>query len=105
MDDNNGLYNPMGLKEKEEYWNGFGKIEAMQSVITIIILNVINLIIFSVKKSTSFASIFFLTSVGASIMFYTKDVVNLSVYDRMRNMIAFHRSQKIYEYKYLDEWK
>ena len=69
------LYIPMGLKEEDEYWQGFGRKELIE------------------------------TAIAASIMFYTKDYTNLSIYDQVRNMMDFKKSQKIYEYKYLDEWQ
>ena len=99
------LYIPMGLKEKKEHFSGFGNDELLKSLITILGLNVLNLIIFLSIKNTTFSSVYFLTSLGASVMFYTKDSVNLSMYDKLRNSISFIKSQKKYEYVYLDEWR
>lgn len=99
------LYIPMGLKEKKEHFNGFGDEELLKTLITILGLNVLNLIIFLTTKSTTFTSVYFLTSLGATVMFYTKDSVNLSMYDKLRNSISFMKSQKRYDYIYLDEWR
>jgi hypothetical protein len=99
------LYIPMGLKEKKEHFNGFGDEELLKTLITILGLNVLNLIIFLTTKSTTFTSVYFLTSLGAAVMFYTKDSVNLSMYDKLRNSISFMKSQKRYDYIYLDEWR
>ena len=35
----------------------------------------------------------------------TKDQNNQSVVDQIGNMIRFHRSQQIYPYRMIDEWK
>jgi hypothetical protein len=100
------LYIPMGLKEDDEYWQGFGRKELIQTAITVVVLTVIDVILYkTVFKNTIFVTVFFLTSIAASIMFYTKDYTNLSIYDQVRNMMDFKKSQKIYEYKYLDEWQ
>jgi uncharacterized Tic20 family protein len=103
--ENSNLYIPMGLKKKSEYFTGFGRSEALQSVVTIAITNIINLIIFLIIRSTLISSVFFLTSMGGSIMFFTKDVINLSIYDRLCNLYTYIKSQKKYEYVALDEWR
>lgn len=105
MEEKGDLYIPMGLKEKNEYWNGFGKKEAIQTGISVAILNIINIATYSFHKNTSISTVFFLTSIGGSIMLFTKETTNLSLYDQICNMIDFAKSQKKYEYKYLDEWE
>lgn len=37
-------------------------------------------------------------------MMLTKDKTNVSVVDQIKFMVRFHKSQKVYRYKYLDEW-
>lgn len=104
MDDNEMLYIPIGLKERYEIWDGFGKDELIKSLITIVILLVIDLIIFLFKRSIPFASVFALVSIGGTGMIFTKDTTNLSVVDQVKNMIRFSKSQKKYKYVYLEEF-
>lgn len=100
------LYIPMGLKEDDEYWQGFGRKELIQATVTVAILTAIDVLLYkTVFKNTIFVTVFFLTSIAASVMFYTKDYTNLSIYDQIKNMIDYQKSQKIYEYRYLDEWQ
>lgn len=104
MNDNDLLYIPMGLKEKTEYWNGFGKEEAIKALIFVAFAGTIDLIIYLCTKNIPFCVVFLLSSIGGSIMMLTKDTTNLSVVDQVQNMIRFARSQKRYPYKALDEW-
>lgn len=104
MEDNEMLYIPIGLKEKNELWDGFGKEELIKSLILLAILFIIDLIIFLIIGSISFAAIFALVSIGSTGMIFTKDTTNLSVVDHINNMIRFSKSQKKYKYVYLDDF-
>ncbi|SHH59201.1 hypothetical protein [Sporanaerobacter acetigenes] len=104
-EDKYDLYIPMGLKEKNEYWDGFGKDEAIKTLITVGISTLIDVFIYFITKNIVLCSVVFLTSIGGSIMFFVKDTTNLSAYNQICNMINFAKSQKKYEYKSLDELK
>ncbi|OZV13527.1 hypothetical protein CIW83_02990 [Tissierella sp. P1] len=104
MEENEMLYIPIGLKENNEIWDGFGKKELIKSLITLTILLTINLLIFLIKRSVVFASVFTLVSIGGTGLIFTKDTTNLSVVDQVINMIRFAKSQKKYKYAYLDEF-
>ena len=45
-----------------------------------------------------------LAGIFGSVMMTTKDQSNLSVVDQVQNLIRFLRGQKIYPYRYGDEW-
>ncbi len=104
MEDSNSLYIPLGLKEKNELWDGFGKEEAIKALIFNIITGIVDALIYFSTKNLIFCVVFILVSVGGSIMMLTKDTTNLSVVDQIRNMLRFAKSQKYYPYKYRDEW-
>ncbi len=105
MGDRDTLYIPLGLKEKNELWDGFGKDEAIKALIFIAIAGAIDIFIYMIKRNIVFSVIFILIAIGGSLMMLTKDITNLSVVDQVENMIRFSKSQKYYPYKYLDEWK
>ena len=105
MEDSNLLYIPLGLKERNELWDGFGKEEAIKALIFNVFTGVINILIYISTKNVIFSIVFVLVSVGGSIMMLTKDTTNLSVVDQIRNMLRFAKSQKYYQYKYQDEWE
>ena len=104
MEDSNNLYIPMGLKEKNELWDGFGKSEAIKALIFNAVTGAIDILIYITTKNLIFSVVFILVSVGGSIMMLTKDTTNLSVVDQINNMIRYAKSQKYYPYKYRDEW-
>lgn len=104
MDDNNLLYIPLGLKERNELWDGFGKEEAIKALIFNFFTGIISVIIYLTTRKLIFCVVFILVSVGGSIMMLTKDTTNLSVVDQVKNMLRFTKSQKYYAYKYRDEW-
>ncbi len=105
MEERDKLYIPIGLKEKYEIWDGFGKEEAIKAFIFIAFSSIIDIFIFVITRKTIFCSVWFLVSVGGSVMMLTKDTTNLSVVDQIQNMIRFSKSQRYYPYKAFDEWR
>lgn len=104
-DDNETLYIPAGLKTKTEIFEGFGKEELAKATFSTLVLGGIDLLIYLIKHWTGFCMIFILTSIAASIMMFIKNESNISVVDQIQFMIQFSKSQKVYKYRYLDEWK
>lgn len=98
------LYIPQGLKSNSEIFNGFGKKEAFRALGVFLFLLFINLITFIIMRNISLVIIFILTSLSASIVVTQKDSNNISVYDQVKFMIRFNKSQKYYKYRYLPEW-
>lgn len=105
MEEKGDLYIPLGLKEKYEIWNGFGRDELIKALIINAALGVLNILSYFVFRNIANNIVFFMVSVAGSIMMLTKDTTNLSVVDQIQNMIDFSRSQKQYCYEYLDEYK
>ncbi|MFA5576299.1 MAG: hypothetical protein WCZ27_09075 [Tissierellaceae bacterium] len=103
-DKKQNLYIPQGLKDSSEIFNGFGKKEGLRALVVFFALLLINVFIFLIKRNVSLFIIFILTSLSASIVVTQKDSNNISVYDQVKFMIRFNRSQKYYKYKYLPEW-
>ena len=99
------LYIPLGLKERNELWDGFGKDEAIKALIFIGIIGILDIVIFLQTRNIVFCVVAILIAVFGSIMMLTKDTTNLSAVDQISNMIRFSKSQKYYPYKALDEWR
>ena len=76
MDEDLKLYIPLGVKPEAELFTA--------NVTTTVVL--------------ALAGIF------GSVMMTTKDQSNLSVVDQVQNLVRFLRGQKIYPYRYGDEW-
>jgi hypothetical protein len=104
VEEKRNLYIPQGLKLKKEIFSGFGKTEIIRAIMVFVCLLVVNLIIFLIKRSSSIFIVATLSAITASIMIAQKDDSNLSVYDQVKFIVKFQKSQKYYPYKYLSEW-
>ena len=96
MDENNTLYIPMGVKTENEFFNGFGKKELLQSAAGVVIAVIVSFVIFVVSGNVSYTMIGVLSGMAGSVMAVTKDQYNMSVVTQVANLIRFSRSQKVY---------
>ncbi len=99
------LYIPMGVKTEPELFSGFGKKEFGRAFIGSVICCVIALLIWIFTANVAMTMIMVLTGIFGSVIMTTRDSNNLSVVDQLINMMSFARSQKIYPYRYKDEWE
>ncbi len=105
MEEKETLYIPQGLKPRTELFDDYGTEELFQSIIITIIAGIIDILIYTFTKNTAICVVFFLSSIAGSVMMLTKDRINISVVDQVKFMVRFARSQKVYKYKYYDEWR
>lgn len=98
------LYIPQGLKVDKEIFDGFGKKEMIRSLAIFCILIMADGLIYLFKRNVMTFIVIMLISASASIMIIQKDRSNISVYDQVKYMLRFHKSQKYYKYKCLPEW-
>lgn len=98
------LYIPQGLKVEKEIFQGFSKKEMTRAFIISLIIMSINALIYLFTKNTLRFIIITLSGITASVMITQKDRSNISVFDQVKFMVKFHKSQKYYPYKYLPEW-
>ena len=100
------LYIPTGLKTEKEIYTGFGKNELIQAVIGTVIIAVLDVLISLIILNNLPAFIIvLLLGIFVSVMCVQKDITNLSVLDMTVNLYKYMRSQKIYYYKAIDEWR
>ncbi len=98
------LYIPQGIKLRSEIFEGFSKIELYKTIIVSIVAGIIMSVLFLLTQTVSLCLVLFLSVIFATVMVLTKDKNNVSVVDQLGFMVRFAKSQKIYKYKYLDEW-
>lgn len=101
----NALYIPQGLKTRVEIFDGYGKEELMKSLLVTILVGVVDVFYYLIFRNTVVSVVMILVAIAGSVMMLTKDHTNISVVDQVGFMVRFARSQKIYPYKYLDEWR
>lgn len=99
------LYIPMGVKTEVEIFQGFGKKQLLQSVIGSLGAGAVSAFVWLFTQNVTFTVIGILTGIVGSVMMTTKDQTNLSVVDQLQHMLRFAKSQKIYPYRYGDEWR
>ena len=99
------LYIPQGLKTRVEIFDGFGKEELVKAILVTLVAGGIDALLFLMFRNVVTSVVFMLIAISGSVMMLTKDKTNISVVDQVGFMVRFARSQKIYKYKYLEEWK
>ena len=105
MNENNTLYIPMGVKTDNEFFNGFGKKEALQAAVGVVFALVVSLFICLASGNVAYTMIGVLSGIAGSVMMTVKDQYNMSVVTQVANLIRFSRSQKVYPYIYGKEWE
>ena len=99
------LYIPQGLKTRVEIFDGFGKEELVKTILVTLVAGGIDALLFLLFRNVVTSVVFILIAISGSVMMLTKDKTNISVVDQVGFMVRFARSQKVYKYKYLEEWK
>jgi hypothetical protein len=99
------LYIPQGLKTRVEIFDGFGKEELVKTILVTLVAGGIDALLFLIFRNVVTSVVFMLIAISGGVMMLTKDKTNISVVDQVGFMVRFARSQKIYKYKYLEEWK
>ena len=105
MENEVGLYIPMGVKAQNELFDGFGRRELLQSAIGSLAGEAVAAFLWLVSGNVALTVVAALTGIFGSVMMCTKDQNSQSVVDQIGNMVRFGRSQQIYPYRMLDEWR
>lgn len=104
MDEDLKLYIPLGVKPEAELFTGFGKKQLFQSIVGSLVMGGIAALAWLFTGNVTTTVILALAGIFGAVMMTTKDQSNLSVVDQVQNLIRFLRGQKIYPYRYGDEW-
>lgn len=104
MEKRESLYIPTGIKEKNEYWEGFGSQELKVAFKIIVFMAGANIFLNIFIRSAIFLVFGILISIVIGLILPTKGNTNLSVVDQVKNMIDFSKSQKDYDYRAMEEW-
>ena len=92
------------MKPDAELFTGFGKKQLFQSIVGSLVMGGIAALAWLFTGNVTTTVILALAGIFGSVMMTTKDQSNLSVVDQVQNLIRFLRGQKIYPYRYGDEW-
>ena len=104
MDEDLKLYIPLGVKPEAELVTGFGKNQLFQALIGSLVMGGAAALVWLFTANVTTTVVLALTGIFGSVMMTTKDQSNLSVVDQVQNLVRFLSGQKIYPYRYGDEW-
>lgn len=93
------LYMPYGVKNRVEYFNGFGKSEVFIVIISIIAAIGIYLLLSNLNFNMLITLIICIFSPLATAVMIAKDSCNTSFIDQIRFILKFNSSQKMYSYR------
>lgn len=99
------LYIPQGLKTRVEIFEGYGKEELYKTIGITVCAGVLDMVFYLIVNNVVISVVFILVAISGSVMMLTKDRNNISVVDQVGFMVRFARGQKVYRYKYIEEWK
>jgi type IV secretory pathway VirB3-like protein len=92
------LYIPTNIKTRQEFFNGFGFPELMQTLVIAAISFMIAMILYAENQNVSGAVLIVIISIAATVVCVSKDRNNQSMLDYVKNMIRFSREQREYPY-------
>lgn len=99
------LYVPSGVKSESELFNGLGRRELFQSLVGAGCSGIMAIILWLIFRNVAATIVSILAGIFGSVMMCTKDQNNMSVTDQAIQMIRFSRSQQIYPYRAMQEWR
>ena len=99
-----GLYIPANIRPRFEFFEGYGARELTATVIAALVSGFFAFIIYTLTKNMILSVLCVLISITASVMVQIKDASNQSVFDQMKYVLRFIRTQKIYPYSYTGEF-
>ena len=97
------LYIPEGVKTKSEIFNGFGFTQLIQTALVTVVTGAISFCIYTIHQNLPVLILSILITCAATVTVLTKDATNQSMIDYVKNMIAFSRTQKKYDYQNREE--
>ena len=92
------LYIPTNIKTRQEFFNGFGFPELMQTFVMAVVSLITGLFLYAGNQNLSLTVLIVIITIAATIVCVSKDRNNQSMLDYVKNMIRFSREQKKYPY-------
>jgi|LGOV01.1.fsa_nt_gb hypothetical protein len=99
------LYIPLGIKLKRDKITGFGVKEIFIIVVIFSITLIVASFYYSISRDSFGTVLGSLIVGGSTLIILRKNETNQSVLDLATHLIKYLRSQKKYQYHYLNEWE
>lgn len=98
------LYIPAGVKNRKEYFSGFGREELLSTVKAAAFIIVAALAAFLFTGVYLNAFFVLLAGMTVVVIMLTKNAINISAVDSMRFVYEFYNSRQSYPYVYKNEF-
>lgn len=93
------VYIPYGIRNRREYFQGFGNQELKSVLLSLVVSGVISFFIYTVIGREFLATIIFLMIPLGTIVVVSKDTNNQSVVTYIKRTLKFKNEKKFYRYK------
>lgn len=99
------LYIPVNVRERNEWFPGYGFQEFIPTVIVGILSLIMGVVVGTCLKNAIPALLVTSIPTMFTVIILTKNSYGENVIDILKNIVEYRKTQKIYEYYYLDEFK
>lgn len=100
-----GLYIPQGIKTRREYFDGFGKEELIYMIVSVLISAVVAYLYYQIFRNIFWAMLIVMIVPTVVVFLSIKTETNMSVFDEIKLLLEYQKSQKYYPYVALNEWE
>lgn len=102
--ENRKLYVPTNASDRNDYISGFGKPELMVSAVALLLCLIGSAAAISIDEKHIYAAVLISAVIMVTIVsMIWRDRYDESVLEKIRQIIAYSKAQKTYEYVY-DDW-
>lgn len=99
MEDKKMLRIPKTIKTKTEFFVGYGIGELIKTLIITGITIAVAYIVYLIRQDTIVPVLMVIASATVSVVLFTKNSINFSLFDYIKNILKFQFSQKKYKYR------
>lgn len=95
---------PSPTSDRDDYIQGIGKKE-VGIIVAAIIIGIFVIAIGAISGNVVVFTFIAFFSIAVVIMVVRRDAINETIIDKVKNLIRYGKSQKIYMYEYHEVWK
>lgn len=95
---------PSPTSDRDDYIQGIGKKE-VGAIVAAIIIGILIIVIGAINGHVAAHAFVTIFGIGIVIMAVRRDAINENLIDKVKNLIRYGQSQKIYMYEYHEVWQ
>ncbi len=98
------LYIPVGVKNRKEYFSGFGKEELISTMKASVFVMLAAVLVYIFTGVYINSIMLLIAGITVIVILYTKSDINISTVDTIRFIYAFYHEEQVYPYIYKNEF-